>query len=203
MAATLSLKDNSFRLLANDDHLGAGYKYDNQDELVNRGEFIAMGDLVRTEDGLVDLGINILPSMLYLNSKEWNILPSELHFKDGEIDVKSIEISSGVQNIKLSGRTAKEKKDTLTLNLDKFDISMINHILKNDLRVKGAMTGKVEVISPLSSKGLLADLICDSMFVADVPVGTLAVGSSWDEQFERFNVAVRNSLAGKSNIDLR
>ena len=203
MAATLSLKDNSFRLLANDNHLGAGYKYDNQDELVNRGEFIAMGDLVRTEDGLVDLGINILPSMLYLNSKEWNILPSELHFKDGEIDVKSIEISSGVQNIKLSGRTAKEKKDTLTLNLDKFDISMINHILKNDLRVKGAMTGKVEVISPLSSKGLLADLICDSMFVADVPVGTLAVGSSWDEQFERFNVAVRNSLAGKSNIDLR
>ena len=75
MAASLSLKDNSFEILAEDNHLGAGYKYANQDELVNKGEFIAVGDLARTDAGKVSLGINILPSMLHLNSKEWSILP--------------------------------------------------------------------------------------------------------------------------------
>ena len=203
MAASLSLKDNSFEILAEDNHLGAGYKYANQDELVNKGEFIAVGDLDRTDAGKVSLGINILPSMLHLNSKEWNILPSRVQICDGEIDVESVGFSCGDQNIKLSGKTSTDQKDTLTLSLDRFDISMLNHILKSDLRVKGAVTGKVQLTSPLSSKGLLADLICDSTHIADVPLGVLTVGSSWDEDFERFNIALRNDLGGKSNIDLR
>lgn len=202
VVATLSLKDNSLQILADDNHLGAGYKYDNQDELVNRGEFVAVGDLVRTEDDIVDLGINILPSMLHLNSKEWNILPAEVHMRGDELDVRSVEIRSGDQTISLNGRTSRTEKDTLTLNLDRFDISMVNSLLKSDLKVKGALTGTVQLTSPMESKGLLADLICDSTHIADVPLGTLAVGSSWDEEFERFNVALKNDLEGRSNIDL-
>ena len=202
MAASLSLKDNSFQILADDNHLGAGYKYDNQDELVNRGEFIAVGDLVRTEDDIVDLGIKIRPSMLHLNSKEWNILPSEIHMRGGEFDVRSVEIRSGEQKIGINGRTSRTEKDTLTLNLDRFDIAMVNSLLKSDLKVKGALTGTVQLTSPMESKGLLADLICDSTHIADVPLGTLAVGSAWDEEFERFDISLRNDLEGRSNIDL-
>ena len=202
-AASVSLKDNSLQILADDNHLGAGYKYDNHDELVNKGEFVAVGDLHRTDDQLVNLGINILPSMLHLNSKEWNILPSELHLCDGELDVRSMEIQSGEQKIRIGGRTSKTQKDTLTLNLDRFDISMLNNLLKTDLKVRGAVTGEVQLTSPMNSKGLLADIICDSTHIADVPLGTLTVGSSWDDEFERFNIALRNDLDGKSNIDIR
>ena len=200
--ASLSLEDNSFQLLADDNHLGAGYKYDNQDELVNKGEFIVVGDLSR-ENEEVSLDVNILPSALYLNSKEWNIHSSEMKLKKGEFDIRQVAISSGEQKIDLSGKASKTRKDTLTLNLDRFDIGILNHIMKTDFGIRGALTGKAQLTSPLDSKGLLADLICDSTHFADVPLGTLTVGSEWDEDFERFNVALRNDLNGKSNIDIR
>ena len=122
--------------------------------------------------------------------------------RGGEFDVRSVEIRSGEQKIGINGRTSRTEKDTLTLNLDRFDIAMVNSLLKSDLKVKGALTGTVQLTSPMESKGLLADLICDSTHIADAPLGTLAVGSAWDEEFERFDISLRNDLEGRSNIDL-
>ena len=198
--ASMSLRDNSFRILADDNHIGAGYRYDNQDELVNRGEFIAVGDILRDEKDSVEFDMNILQSAMYLNSREWNILPSAISIRKGSIDVKSLELESGEQHIMLKGRTSTTEKDTLTLTLDRFDISMLNHIVKNNMRFRGAVTGKAMLTSPLESKGLLADLICDSTYIADVPMGTLSIGSAWDEDFERFNLSLSNELNGRSNI---
>ena len=201
-AASLILRDNSLQVLANDNHLGAGYRFDNQDELVNNGEFIVVGDLSRDIDEIVNLGVNVLPTSLHINSKEWNILPSEISFRDGDIDIRSFELSSGEQHIRLEGRTSQLQKDTLTLSLDRFGIGMINSIFKSDMDIHGAITGKVQLTSPLKSKGLLADIICDSTSIAGVQMGTISVGSSWDEDFERFNIALKNDYNGKSNIDV-
>ena len=198
--AGMSLNDNNFSLLANDNHLGVGYRYENEDELINRGELIAVGDVTRNEES-VDLGVKILPTTLYLNSNEWNILPSEISFRKDEMNVSNFEIASGEQHIKVSGNTSRTRKDTLSLDLDRFNLSIMNPLIKPDLRVKGAVTGKVMLTSPMESKGLLADLICDSTYIADVPLGVLNVGSAWDDEFERFNIAVQNSHDGRRNID--
>ena len=201
-AASMTLRDNSLQILADDNHLGAGYRFDNQDELVNNGELIVVGDLSRDTDEIVNLGIKVLPTSLHINSKEWNILPSEIDFRGGDIDVKSFELSSGDQHIRFEGRASQTQKDTLTLSLDKFSIGMINPILKSDMNIHGSVTGKVQLTSPLKSKGLLADIICDSTSIAGVPMGIISVGSSWDEDFERFNIALKNDYNGKSNIDV-
>ena len=201
-AASMTLRDNSLQILADDNHLGAGYRFDNQDELVNNGELIVVGDLSRDTDEIVNLGIKVLPTSLHINSKEWNILPSEIDFRGGDIDVKSFELSSGDQHIRFEGRASQTQKDTLTLSLDKFSIGMINPILKSDMNIQGSVTGKVQLTSPLKSKGLLADIICDSTSIAGVPMGIISVGSSWDEDFERFNIALKNDYNGKSNIDV-
>ena len=198
--AGVSLEENSFRIFANDNHLGAGYRYENDDALINQGEFVAVGDLTRPDDE-VKFELNILPSTLFLNSNEWNIQQSKLAFMKDEIDVSNLEITSGEQRIKMSGRASATDKDTLTLNMDRFNLSILNSILKSDMRIKGAVTGQAQLTSPLESKGLLADLICDSVYVADVPLGIVNIGSSWDEDFERFNIALRNSIDGRRSID--
>ena len=201
-AASLSLKDNSFQIFANDNHVGASYRFDNQEDLVNRGELIAIGDLDRDSHGNVELGLSILPSALYLNTNEWNILPSDIFFRNGDIEVRSFEVAGGEQQIRLDGKISKEATDTMTLSLDRFNISGINHILKSDLDINGTMTGKVQVTSHKGSKGLLADIICDSTVISRTPLGTVLMGSSWDDEFERFNIMLKNDLDGKSNIDV-
>ena len=198
--AKMKMSDNSFRILADDDHIGLGYTYDNQSELENRGEFFVHGDLARTGSDIT-LDVNILPSMLYLNSREWRIQPSHMKIVPDRIDVSSVEFLSGEQRISLRGKISKTQKDTLSLELNRFDISVINPLLGKNLGIKGAATGHVQMTSPLSRKGILADMICDSTYLAGMPLGVVTLGSRWDEDFERFDITARNELAGRSNIN--
>ena len=198
--AKMTISDNSFRILADDDHIGLGYTYDNQSELKNRGEFFVHGDLARSGSDIT-LDVNILPSMLYLNSREWRIQPSHMRIEPDGVDVSSVEFLSDEQRISLHGKISKTQKDTLSLELDRFDISVINPLLGKNLGIKGAATGHVQMTSPLNRKGILADMICDSTYLAGMPLGVVTVGSRWDEDFERFDITARNELAGRSNIN--
>ena len=198
-AASLILKDNRLSILAQDNHLGAGFSYENTGELLNRGEFVFVSDFMRNDEKL-DIDIDILPTSLHLNSREWNIEPSKIYISGSDIDVKSIELTSSEQRVRLEGKASKEKKDTLTLNLDRFDISIINPLIGSNLGIAGAATGEVQLISPLSEIGLLANMMSDSTYIAGVPMGVVNVGSSWNEEFERFEIDLRNDHSGKSNI---
>ena len=201
--ASLSLKDNALQIFANDNHLGFGYSFDNQEELVNRGEFMTVGDISRSIDKGICLDMEILPTAVYLGSREWKILPSKLQFSSGETNVKDFEISSEDQRIMLNGGTSRYQIDTLTLSLEKFNLAGINHLTKTNLGIGGSMTGNVKLTSPMESNGLLADVLCDSTVIAGLPLGLLAIGSTWDEDFERFNISLKNNLNGKSNIDVK
>ena len=199
--ATIRLSDNSFRLLADNNHIGLGYTFDNQTELENRGEFFIHGDLNRNERDL-ELDINVLPSLLYHNSSLWKIMPSHLSVSSKGIDVSSIEFMNDEQNINVHGRMSHNERDTLSLNLNRFDISIINPLLGNKFGIKGAATGSVQLTSPMKSKGILIDMICDSTYLADKPLGTLYAGSKWDEDFERFDISIRNEINGTNSLDI-
>ena len=198
--ATLTLSDNNLRILADDDHIGLGYTYDNRSELENRGEFFVHGDLSR-EGSDISLDVNILPSMLYLNSREWRIQPSHMKIDTDGVDVSSVQFISDEQSISLHGKVSDTLKDTLTLELNRFDISVINPLLRKDLGIRGAATGQVQMTSPLDMKSLLADMICDSTYLAGMPLGVLTLGSRWNDDFERFDITVRNEMSGQSNIN--
>lgn len=201
MFAGMSLGNGLLKVLADDNHAGASFSYDNKSDLENRGEFVLNCDLSR-EDGILDIGIGILPSTLYLNSKEWRIQPAEIGIRGKDITVGSFEITSGDERILAYGSTSMTERDTLTLSLERFDISVLNPLLGSDFGISGAASGNVRLTSPFTSKGLLADIICDSTYLAGEPIGTLTVGSEWNDEFERFDITALNNHNGKSNIDI-
>ena len=73
--ASVLLNDNRLQLLADNNNLGVGFSYDNHGELDNRGEFVIRSEFERLDDKVM-MDINLLPTTLYFNSKEWNIQPS-------------------------------------------------------------------------------------------------------------------------------
>ena len=198
IASVLS-SNNRFQILADDNSLGAGYSYDNHGELENRGEFVIRSRFDRPKSDL-RIDINVLPTTLYFNSKEWNVQPSHLTINGTETDVESMEFTCSEQRIHLSGKTSSEQKETLTLNLDRFDLSAINSLIGTELGIAGAATGKIQLRSPLKNFGLLADMICDSTLIAGIPLGVLQVSSSWNETFNHFDIDLRNGLDGNNNI---
>ena len=199
--STLKLSDNNVKLLVDDDHVGVAYRYENNSELENRGEFILHGDLSRDDNGL-NMDVKMLPSTIYLNSREWRIRPSYLSFcKDG-IKSSEVELTSDDQKIKLHGGTSYSSADTLHLNLEQFDMSILNPLFKADLGISGTTSGNVQLISPMTDKGILVDIVCDSAYFADCKVGRLTANSNWDEDFQRFNISAQTELDGRNSVEL-
>ncbi len=198
--AGIKLARNRMKFLADDNHLGTSYSFDNQSDPENRGELVLNADLSREDDRL-DIMLDILPSAIYLNSKEWRIQPSSLNLRGRDLSVNSFEISSGNERIYAYGKTSATQNDTLTLSLDRFDISMLNPIIGPNLNLRGAATGNVKLTSPMKTKGLLADMLIDSTSIAGEPLGTVMLGSAWNEDFERFDIMLRNEINGKRNMD--
>lgn len=197
--ASLLLKENRLQMVAKDNHIGAGFSYNNDAELENHGQFIAHGDLTRTEEAL-GMAIDITPSSLYLNSREWNILPSKINIHRHDVEVSSFGLSSGEEAISVNGRVSDSQNDTLTLGLQRFDISIINSLIP-EIGIRGAMTGNAHLTSSAEGKGLFMDMLCDSTYIADTPLGILDMGCVWEKEGDCFNIAVRNDLGGKNSLD--
>ena len=197
--ASLLLKDNRFQIYCKDNHIGAGFSYNNDAELENHGQLIAHSSLTRGNEGL-GLEIDIAPSSLYLNSKEWNILPSKVNILGHNVDVKSFGLTSGEEAIGLNGKVSDVQNDTLTLNLQRFDISIINSLIP-EVGIRGAVTGNAHLTSSADGKGLFMEMLCDSTYVAETPLGILDIGCRWKKKDDCLDISMGNDMDGRQSLN--
>lgn len=195
--ATLSLKNNRLDLFADNNHIGIGFSYDNESTLTNRGEFFATGDISRIgEDMMIDVAL--LPSSIYLNSREWSIAPSSFSIKGRDIDVGNISFNSGDQSIRIYGNTSEREESVLNIDLDRFDISVINSIMRKDLSIAGAVTGKASIFTPYDRFGMEMDFLCDSASISGTELGTVTLASGLDNNTRNLDFRLSNILDGRS-----
>lgn len=197
--ASLTMNDNLLQLHANDNRIGAGFSFDNHSDSETRGEFIVNGKVSREDESRI-FDVRIMPSSLHYNSRKWNIQPSDIRIHGSNIFVDSFGAVSEEQSISLHGRASENPEDVISLYLERFDISVLNSILPGDFGIKGAVTGIASLTSPISGKEIMVDMLCDSTYVADIPMGTLNAGMAWNEDSQSFDFNVRNELEGRKNI---
>ena len=202
--ATLMLNNSLMEFFADENHIGVGLSYDNRSTLTNRGEFFALGNVTRDKDGEMGLEASILPTSIYLNDREWNIRPSKFKVKGKDVDVDIIEFTSGDQTIRVTGGTSENTEDRLTVALDRFDISIVNPLLKKDLGISGAVTGQAEITTPYRKLGLSMNFLCDSASAAGSDMGTIMMegrlGDSGDGK--RLFLNLTNEISGQNTIDI-
>lgn len=198
--ASITMNDNILQLHANDDRIGAGFSFDNHGDSETKGEFIVNGKVSKEDDSRI-FDIRIMPSSLHYNSRKWNIQPSDIRIQDGSMHVDSFGAISDEQSISLHGRASETPGDVISLYLERFDISVVNSLLPDDLGIRGAVTGIASLTSPISGKEIMVDMICDSSYVADIPLGVLKAGVNWNDSRESFDFNVYNELEGENSVD--
>lgn len=199
--AGFAFNDSHLKFLADSNHIGLSCSYDNHGDMENRGELVIKGGLLRKDDEL-QADISLLPSTLFFNDRQWNILPSSGRISGKDIRIDSLEAVSGDQRIYAYGSTSQESRDTLTFGMYRFRIGALAPIIGEDISISGTATGDIRLISPMREKGLLADIVCDSTFIAGEPLGTVNAGSFWNDDFQRFDLSLKNEYNGKNNIDV-
>jgi hypothetical protein len=126
--------------------------------------------------------------------------PSNINILGRSISVDSFGLVSGDEAITVNGRTSETQNDTLTLALQRFDISLINSIIP-EIGIKGALTGTANLTSAFQKKGVDVDMICDSTYIADAPLGVLNIGGSWDGGRNSLDIEAYNDFFGERTLD--
>ena len=198
-AASLKFNDSRLQLFSKDNYIGASYSYNNDTELLNHGQLILRTKLARNEEGL-NFGIDVAPTSIFVNSKEWDVMPSSISITGRDIAVNSFGLVSGEEAITVNGRSSDTQNDTLTFSLQRFDISILNSAIPA-LGIKGALTGTADLTSSADKKGLLVSMMCDSTYIADTPLGILDIGGNWDNGDKSLDLAFRNDIDGRKTLD--
>ena len=199
----IEFKGNRATLFADDNHIGAGYSFDNETDADNRGELFLSGDLDRSAKGLV-LTAQALPSNLYYEGNGWGLTSGDIVLGGGDIRIDGLHLSSDEQHVLVQGGFSPDKTDTLAVRMEKLDLSILNTLVMNGkLGMEGRATGQALLLSPSKpSVGLLAAIACDSTKIAGEQLGRLDLESVWNEDRNRFDFYVRNLLDGTRNLDV-
>lgn len=198
--ATVTFENNVFKMFAKDNFIGFGYTYENPGALINKGEVFITDNISRTGTGKANHHIEMLPSRVLLNSREWSINPSSLEIAGKEIEVGKVEFTSGDQSIRIAGGYSDDRRDTLSVRLERFDISIINPLLKNRFGIQGAATGEAGITS--RDQGLSVRFLIDSTKVAGADVGTLRLAGQWNKESDRIDVSVSNEMDGMRTFNI-
>lgn len=195
-------EQNKIELYANDDEIGAWLSYENDGSLVNKGEFVARGNVFRGKKNELGIDIGILPSGFSLNSTDWSIMPAQISILGRTIKVNNINLSCGDQSISVDGGITKEGVDTLNIALDRFDLGIANTFMtRRNMDIHGAVTGLAQISSDFDKrKGITADVLIDSTRIAGTSLGSITAKSIWNKLFNRFEIRMSNRVQGMQTI---
>ena len=197
----LHLNNSLFTFYADDNQVGLGYVFDNEEENDTRAELYVIGELARNEKGL-SVTAHALPSNIYYKGNGWGLHSGNISWQGDDLHIDRLLMRHEDQQLLVDGGYSKGRADTLSLTMDQFDLSLVNTIAGSQLPpIEGRATGHALVISSESpSAGLLASIVCDSTRIDNHRLGQLSLSSVWDEESQRFNAQLSNQLDGRSSI---
>ena len=199
--AGIQFHENSGSLFAEDNRVGISYNYRNGDE--DNGSVYLNGDFLRDEAGILSLTARALPSQITYDGKTWELHSDDICLKDKNLDIHQLRAFCEDQTLLVDGGLSPGKADTLTVRMEKFDLSIANSLIPMKMDIRGKATGKAFLISPSKPQpGMLVNLICDSTAIAGHPAGQIRLESSWNEEAKRFDILAKNDLDGHNNFDI-
>ncbi|WP_019039299.1 translocation/assembly module TamB domain-containing protein [Psychroflexus tropicus] len=120
--------------------------------------------------------INISPEELILNGTSWNISSeNEIIYQKDSIRVDDFRLTRNNQSIQLRDDLEFEKNH-IGVVFENFKLSTITNYLNPEEKIAaGKLSGRVVVLEPLVTNGLISNLNIEDLKLTEVPLGNLAL----------------------------
>ena len=132
-----------------------------------------------------NLSLFIEPSEFKLSDSRWIISPAYARLGDGILSVNNLNISNGLQFVKIYGNASSDPIDRLNVDLSGINLKYIFNILNiNYVDFGGIATGKAHVSSLFTKH---PEAMTDQLFVKDLSYNDCVLGDGqleghWDNQ---------------------
>ena len=206
------LKDFSVDFTTKPDNFIFSVDWDNKDKIVNRGNFIARGKVVRNpETGSSILTVNIDSSDIYSRNNLWKISKSSIILDSNSVVINKFYIKNQERYYLVDGSVSENPADTLNLEFRGIDISPLNFLGnqnkindpdKLNYDVKGLLNGKILLTNVYKDLLLETNIKINEFSLLGNEFGTMSVISALDRSKKVVNIKASNNLAGLKMIDI-
>jgi len=185
--------------------------WDNREEILNRGNFIARGTYVKdtNENSKPVLMIDIDSTGIYTRNNLWKISHSTILIDSNYINLNKLLISNKEHYYLINGTLSENPADTLNLEFKGIDISPLNYFITNkkepdqlDLGFKGELSGKVLLTDIYHNPMLESNLKINGFSMLENNYGDLSLISAWNKERKVAEIRAGNNFNGKKMIDI-
>jgi hypothetical protein len=175
------LLNSTLSFFGDEDRFTMGCSYNNHTEEGSKGEIHLAGNLERDHNGTLIIHGMVLPSSIMFKGENWTIPSSKFELNGKDIAIDRIMAMSGEQAIKISGGFATTQKDTLAVDVSRFNLGILNSLSAKKLDIAGISDGKVLITSPWkTNSGVMMNLTTTGARFGGEELGTVRASSTLD-----------------------
>ena len=180
------------------------FHYDNIAGIDNVGEIYLGGSIERDASDTLIVHAKPLSSYVRFEDSQWDLAESDVRYRSGEARFDNFLIYNGDQSISINGGVSITKKDTLTLDINKVDLDIINHFTAKNYGIKGLTSGHALLSSPLKGDVMgMINLACDSLAVGGVDAGMIRMALAWDKAADKVSAFIRDNANGEDALNIK
>lgn len=195
------LLDGSISMTANNNRLDASLAFDNSAQGIDKGKILLTADINRSATDSPGLHATLLPSGFSFQGAPWDISKAEIAITGGSGSISGLSISSQGQRISVDGGWSKSGVDTLGVQLESVDMSLLGLFLGEDFDLGGRLSGHGKLFSTdEGGKTMSLGLKADSTIIAGKDAGDLSVNGKWDPVANGFRFSLTNDIRGRNSI---
>lgn len=186
---------------ASGDGMNTSLSFDNHNEKRHiSGELLTQTNLFYADSPTPTTHISILPSTVYVNEAAWNVQPSDIVYRKGQLIVDHISVRNGLQYISAEGIASGDDRQKIDVGYHGLDIGLLSDILNvNGVEFDGHATGRAQVYGLFDTPRADAQLDIEEFCFTGDPLGQFSGRASWNGALNRISVHGRceenNSLS--------
>ncbi|MCU0472186.1 MAG: translocation/assembly module TamB [Bacteroidales bacterium] len=206
------LKGFSVELNTKPDNFIFNLNWDNREQILNTGNFVARGTLEKNiiEKAKPLLRIEIDSTIIYNRNNPWKINHSYLILDSNSVNVNRLFIGNKERYYLIDGTVSENPADTLLLQFKGIDISPVNYLIERKksadmvpLSIKGELNGNVFLTGIYKNLLLESNLSIINFSMLESEYGDLTVVSAWNSEKKVADIHAGNNLNGRKMIDIR
>lgn len=199
-SGSLYAANDTIRATCIDNSLMVDFGYCNDPDSLDCASLRALVSFPNPKESNQKMFAHLGHSFVRVSGSQWDIDPSSIYFSDKHIKVNGFSLYNDLQSIGVDGILSESRNDTCSFAVNNFDLSILNMLMKNPLDIGGTVNADGKMTGAFSHLDLLADIAIDSLCLADVEIGRIALKTGWDDTLHRINILAENQIAGKTPL---
>ena len=206
------LKDFSVSLKTIPDNFTFKVNWDSKDTVLNRGNFIARGTVIKDTTGkrFAILKVNIDSSDFYSENNLWKLNNSSVLIDSNAIKINKLYLTSNQRYYLVDGSVSANPADTLHLEFKGIDIAPLNYWLERKridpgaipLDFKGRIDGKITLTNVYKGFLLFGNIVVNKFSMLGSEFGDISINSGLDNEKKLINIRATNNMNSVKTFDI-